>query len=74
MSGSYGNSKLDKNIILKKGKIYLFTGTVGIGKSSFLSNFVSQKEGYFNNIWYSQTTPIIFYYTNINNILLNQNI
>ncbi|WP_314405385.1 ABC transporter ATP-binding protein [uncultured Granulicatella sp.] len=74
ISGSYGNSKLDKNIILTKGKIYLFTGAVGIGKSSFLSNFVRQQEGYFNNIWYSQTTPIIFSDTIINNIRLNQNI
>ena len=40
ISGSYGNSKLNNNIILEKGKIYLFTGAVGIGKSSFLSNFV----------------------------------
>ena len=74
MSGSYGNSKLDKNIILKKGKIYLFTGAVGIGKSSFLSNFVRWQEEYFNNIWYSQTSPIIFSDTIINNIRLNQNI
>ena len=74
ISGSYGNSKLDKNIILTKGKIYLFTGAVGIGKSSFLSNFVRQQEEYFNNIWYSQTTPIIFSDTLINNIRLNQNI
>ena len=74
MSGSYGNSKLDKNIILKKGKIYLFTGAVGIGKSSFLSNFVRWQEEYFNKIWYSQTSPIIFSDTIINNIRLNQNI
>ena len=74
ISGSYGNSKLDKNIILTKGKIYLFTGAVGIGKSSFLSDFVRRQEGYFNNIWYSQTTPIIFSDTIINNIRLNQNI
>ena len=74
MSGSYGNSKLDKNIILKKGKIYLFTGVVGIGKSSFLSNFVRWQEEYFNKIWYSQTSPIIFSDTIINNIRLNQNI
>lgn len=72
MSGSYGNSKLDKNI--KKGKIYLFTGAVGIGKSSFLSNFVRWQEEYFNKIWYSQTSPIIFSDTIINNIRLNQNI
>ena len=72
--GSYGNSKLNNNIILEKGKIYLFTGAVGIGKSSFLSNFVRWQEGYFNNIWYSQTTPIIFSDTIINNIRLNQNI
>ena len=74
ISGSYGNSKLNKNIILEKGKIYLFTGAVGIGKSSFLSNFVRWQEEYFNNIWYSQTTPIIFSDTIINNIRLNQNI
>ena len=74
ISGSYGNSKLDKNIILTKGKIYLFTGAVGIGKSSFLSNFVRWQEEYFNNIWYSQTTPTIFSDTLINNIRLNQNI
>lgn len=72
--GSYGNSMLDKNIILKKGKIYLFTGAVGIGKSTFLSNFVRYQEGYFNNIWYSQTIPMIFSDTIINNIRLNQNI
>lgn len=70
--GFYGSSYLKKQIRLDKNKIYHLKGTVGIGKSTFLSHLVRQQEGYVETIWYSQAVPVIFSDTIVNNIRLNQ--